>query len=628
MKRFLLPLALAAIALSTACSNTQQAEELQSWAPAGDNIMTRWAAEVSPTNAHPEYPRPQLVRKDWKSLNGLWEYAITSAETDAMDVADGHILVPFCVESALSGVGRTLTAEDALWYRTTFTVPRSWKGKRLLLNFDAVDWKADVYVNDQHVGTHTGGYTAFTYDITPYLNRKGEQKLVVKVLDATNNDMQPRGKQTMTPRSIWYTAVSGIWQNVWMEPVSDSYIADFGIASDIDESTLSVTPYFKDFKEGDEVEVSVIDGKIGYDPLTPGSTVIASTKVAPEQTAELTIPDMKKWSPDSPYLYGLKFRLMRKGRVIDEVDSYTAMRTVSTVTDADGNKRIGLNGEAVFNYGPLDQGWWPDGLYTAPTDEALRYDVEMTKTLGFNTIRKHIKVEPARWYYHCDALGIMVWQDMPSFTARGNEWGQDTNSYDTGTDYPASEEYKAIYYQEWSTIMAQLKKNQCIVMWVPFNEAWGQFDTKAVVDFTYAQDGSRLVNHASGGNWVSGGVGDVIDSHNYPEPGIRVWDKNLIVVLGEYGGIGRPVEGHLWQKDKNWGYVQYQSAEEVTDEYVHFTELLKPLVEKGCSAAIYTQTTDVEGEVNGLMTYDREINKVDVEKVAAANKSVIELLRK
>ena len=634
VSRFLI--AAVAVCAAEGCSSIVNPE--YEWSPTGDNIRTRWADDVSPASVHPEYPRPQMVRSEWQSLNGLWEYAIRPADEEilgegpvAFPGADGSILVPFCVESSLSGVGKTIAKDEALWYRTEFTVPRSWKKKHVMLNFDAVDWKAEVYLNGKYQGTHTGGYTSFSFDVTPYLKQKGVQELIVKVIDGTDNEFQPRGKQVSSPGGIWYTAVSGIWQSVWIEPVAENHLADFDVVSDVVAGTVSITPYCSALNPDSDLVVSLLEGGEGYDPEHLSGKVLAERKLSPWDAdeewpaAEFKVEDPQLWSPDHPYIYGLKFTVLEKGKVIDEVNSYTTIREVSVVEDAEGHKRIGLNGQPIFNYGPLDQGWWPDGLYTAPTDEALAYDVEMTREFGFNMIRKHIKVEPARWYYHCDRLGVMVWQDMPSFSSSKNEWAQGIDIYDAGTDYPVTDGIRDNFYKEWGEIIAQLKKNQCIVMWVPFNEAWGQFDTRDVVAFTRAQDPTRLINHASGGNWVSGGVGDVLDSHHYPGPYMRIWDPELINVLGEYGGIGRPIEGHLWQKDRNWGYVQYGTEEAATDEYVHFADMLKPYVLEGCSAAVYTQTTDVEGEVNGLMTYDREVIKLTVDRVSAANRSIFDM---
>ena len=608
---------LSAIAAIFAVSGMVSAQQ---WAPAGDKIRTKWAEEVSPENAHPEYPRPQMVRSEWKSLNGLWDCEIVSKTSAQPSAYSQKILVPFAVESSLSGLGKTITPNDAIWYKTTFTVPSSWRGRRVMLNFEAVDWKTDVIVNGVQIGTHTGGYTHFGYDVTPYL-KSGSNTLVLRVLDATNNDFQPRGKQVLNPSGIWYTAVSGIWQSVWLEPVGKSHVTDYYSVSNINDGTLDLNVTASGAQEGDIVKVSVVDGGVGFSTETGSfSNVIAEAQGIPGGNITVAIPNAKLWSPESPYLYGLKIQLLRGGKVLDEVKGYTSLREVSVYQKDRGSKLLGLNGKPIFMYGPLDQGWWPDGLYTAPTDEALRFDVQKTKDFGYNMIRKHIKVEPSRWYYYCDQIGILVWQDMPSFgDNRYSRW--DTGGYD-GTDFPVTSTQKANYYKEWGEIMNQVKKFQCIAVWVPFNENWSQFDTKEVVEFTRSKDPTRLINMASGGNWVKG-CGDIMDDHHYPYPAMRVWDSSLINVLGEYGGIGLPVEGHLWQPDRNWGYVQYKNGDEVLKEYVNFTEMLKMLVRQGCSAAVYTQTTDCEGEVNGLMTYDRKVIKMDEAKLRDANQGVI-----
>ena len=599
----------------------------QQWAPAGDRIKTKWADEVSPTNAHPEYPRPQMVRQDWQSLNGLWDYAITPKSQPCPRSFDGKILVPFAIESSLSGVGRTFTADDALWYKTTFSVPSAWKGKRLMLNFEAVDWKAEVFVNDIKIGSHTGGYTHFSFDVTPYL-KSGANSLVVRVEDATDNDFQPRGKQVSKPNGIWYTAVSGIWQSVWIEPVAPAHITDYNVVSSIKDKAINVSVDAAGTQEGDVVKVFLLDGGIGYSTETANAAkpaadglyaVLASGMTVPGGSVTLNVASPKLWSPDSPYLYGLDIQILRNGKVVDRVASYTAMREVGAYRKNGNTKLMGLNGEGIFQLGPLDQGWWPDGLYTAPTDEALKFDIQKTKDFGFNMIRKHIKVEPDRWFYYCDQLGIIVWQDMPSF-AVSKRWGM--YYYGEGEDWPASPEAKSNYYKEWTEIINQVKKFQCIAVWVPFNEAWSQFDTKDVVAYTKKLDPTRLVNQSSGGNWEEG-VGDILDNHHYPYPAFRMWDKNMINVLGEYGGIGLPIEGHLWQADKNWGYVQYKNGDEVLAEYTDFAEQLKQLIKQGCSAAVYTQTTDVEIEVNGLMTYDRKVIKMDEKKLRAVNEGII-----
>ncbi len=599
----------------------------QGWAPAGNRIKTKWAEEVSPANAHPEYPRPQMLRPEWKSLNGLWDYAVTPKSEARPKTFDGKILVPFAIESSLSGVGKALTPDDALWYSTSFSVPSNWKGKRLILNFDAVDWKAEVFVNDIKVGSHTGGYTRFSLDVTPYV-KSGANSLVVRVEDSSDNDFQPRGKQVKDPRGIWYTSVSGIWQSVWIEPVAPAHITDYNVVSNVADKAINVTVDAAGVQEGDVVKVFLLDGGIGYSTETANAakpaadgmySVLASGMAIPGGTVTLNVRNPKLWSPESPYIYGLDIQILRAGKVIDRVAAYAPMREVSAYRKNGNTLLMGLNGEGLFQLGPLDQGWWPDGLYTAPTDEALKFDIQKTKDFGFNMIRKHVKVEPDRWYYYCDQLGMIVWQDMPSF-AVSKGWGM--YYYGEGEDWPASPEAKANYYKEWGEILNQFKKFQCIAVWVPFNEAWSQFDTKDVVAFTKRTDPTRLVNQSSGGNWEEG-VGDILDNHHYPYPAFRMWDKNMINVLGEYGGIGFPVQGHLWQADKNWGYVQYKSGDEVLAEYADFAEQLKQLIKQGCSAAVYTQTTDVEIEVNGIMTYDRKVIKMDENKLRAVNEGII-----
>ena len=597
------------------------------WTPVDIPIQTPWTAEVSPTNSHPEYPRPQMVRERWASLNGLWNYAVVGAEDPQPKKWDGQILVPFCIESSLSGVGRRVTPEDALWYSTTFRVPKSWKKDRVLLNFEAVDWSTEVYVNGHLAGRHTGGYTAFSFDVTPYLKR-GKQELVVKVLDGTDNGEQPRGKQVSKPSGIWYTPVTGIWQSVWIEPVRSAAITSYLAVPDVDAGTVDVTVFADGAAEGDLVEIRLREGGVGYSTEEPGETAtVASASVEPGKPVRLTVTDPKLWSPESPFLYELEIDLKHGKKVMDSIRGYTALRKSSEVQDSEGYRRIGLNNEPYFQYGPLDQGWWPDGLYTAPTDEALAFDIAKTKDFGYNMIRKHIKVEPARWYWYCDRLGIVVWQDMPSL---GDHMGSHWEMWKWASpadDSKLTETAKATYYKEWGEIIAQLRNHPCIVAWVPFNEGWAQFDTPKAVEFTRSCDPTRLINSASGGN--SYPVGDIFDSHNYPNPQMKFTSKGLqIDVLGEYGGIGWPVEGHLWQADKNWGYIEYRSGEDVLQQYAVYAENLKGIIAKGVSAAVYTQTTDVEGEVNGLMTYDRQVVKMDEARLRAVNQSVIASMKK
>lgn len=580
------------------------------WKPAGDKIKTVWADQIDPQNVLPEYPRPILERKDWKNLNGLWDYAVLPAGQAEPGAYDGKILVPFAVESSLSGVRKEVGKDNELWYKRTFTVPSAWKNRKLILHFGAVDWKADVFINDIKIGTHSGGYTPFCFDITPFL-KSGEQKLVVRVWDGTNSGYQPRGKQVSKPEGIWYTSVTGIWQTVWLEPVNEKHIVSVKTVPDVDKNRIAVDVHTAGTQPSDLVEVKILDA----------GTVVAIAKTVPCQTLELSVPDAKLWSPESPFLYDMEIRLYHKGAEADRVKSYCAMRKISTKRDANGIVRIQLNNKNNFQFGPLDQGWWPDGLYTAPTDEALVYDIQKTKDFGFNMIRKHVKVEPARWYTHCDRLGILVWQDMPNGD-RSPQW-QSGNYFD-GAERKRSPESEANFRKEWKEIMDYLYSYPSVVVWVPFNEAWGQFKTEDIAEWTKTYDPSRLVNSASGGNFYH--AGDILDLHHYPEPNLYLYDAKRATVLGEYGGIGLALQGHLWQPDRNWGYVQFKNSGEATDEYVKFADQLKPLVERGFSAAVYTQTTDVEIEINGLITYDRKVVKLDENRVRKKNREVIDLV--
>lgn len=578
------------------------------WKPAGDKIKTQWAEQVNPKSVLPEYPRPLMERSEWQNLNGEWEYAIKPVGEVEPATFDGNILVPFAVESSLSGVQKEVGEKNELWYKRSFTVPAKWKGKDVMLNFGAVDWKAEVFVNDVLVGSHKGGYTPFSFNITPFLKGLGAQKLVVRVWDPSDKGYQPIGKQTSNPQGIWYTSVTGIWQTVWLEPVASNHITAVKSIPNVDANALNVTVGASTPCVTSIVEVKLLDK----------GAVVASAKGVQGQELRLGVKNPTLWSPENPYLYDMSITLSQNGKVIDQVKSYTAFRKISVEKDQNGILRMCLNNKPLFHYGPLDQGWWPDGLYTAPTDEALLYDIKKTKEWGFNMIRKHVKVEPARWYYHCDKEGILVWQDMPSGDM-GNRW--EPHKYNGGTDKERSVESVANYYQEWKEIMDLGVSHPSIVVWVPFNEAWGQFDTEKVVAWTKAYDPSRLVNPASGGNHRP--CGDILDLHNYPGPDMFLFDAQRVTVLGEYGGIGLPLENHLWWNKRNWGYIQFKNSDEVTAEYVKYANELKGFVKRGFSAAVYTQTTDVEGEVNGLMTYDRKVIKINEAKVKAANQSVI-----
>lgn len=584
----------------------------QDWKIVPGKITTVWAADVNPQNPLPEYPRPQLVRKDWQNLNGLWEYAIAPGKLNGAPASyDGEILVPYPVESALSGVGKMVGKENTLWYKKVIIIDKNIRNKKLLLHFGAVDWQTDVYVNGKKVGSHEGGFDPFSFDITPFLKKGNKQEIVVGVWDPTNEGPQPNGKQVVNPHGIWYTPVTGIWQTVWLEGVNNTYLESTRHTIDFDNNAVVIEAVIKGASAGDELYIAA---------QRNGKTVADVTTTAGEN-ARLNLTNAEAWSPDNPVLYDLKLQLKRKGKIIDEATSYFAFRKIGMQKDKNGIQRMMLNNQFVFQYGPLDQGWWPDGLYTAPTDEALKFDVRKTKDMGFNMIRKHIKVEPARWYYHCDQLGMLVWQDMPSGDLGGNHWDMRPGIITAGNhDKIRTAESEAIYRKEWKAIMDALYNFPSIVVWVPFNEAWGQFKTVEITEWTERHDPTRLVNSASGGNFFP--TGHILDIHNYPDammPRPDIFGDKQILVLGEYGGLGLPVEGHTWQDKDNWGYQSFKNAGELKDRYKGLITALNKLIPLGLSAAVYTQTTDVEIETNGLMTYDRKVVKMPEKELKEVN---------
>lgn len=585
------------------------------WAPVGNKIKTQWADEVTPDNALPEYPRPQMERTEWLNLNGLWDYGFsTRTATTVPEMLDGKILVPFPLESSLSGVMQPMPSNSMLWYTRQFTVPSEWNGKNVILHFGACDYKTTVYINGKSAKTHTGGYAAFSVDITKYLNTEGTNTISVRVDDSTNSDSYALGKQRTSGLgggSIWYTSVSGIWQTVWLEPVSSSYISNLATTADIDNATLTVLPTIENAAAGDIVCVTLKDGE----------EIVATGSAAAGKAVTLNVASPKLWSPQSPNLYDMVVTLSTGENVVDSVKSYTAMRKVSVGKDANGKERLMLNNEPLFMLGLLDQGYWPDGLYTAPTDEALAYDIEMTKQLGYNLIRKHMKVEPARWYYHCDKAGLLVWQDMPAIGRATETWI--TNTWYDGTQGSMTAPLRNNFKNEWSDIIKQHYSNPSIVVWTPFNEAWGQFQTASIAEYTSQLDSTRLVNPASGGNHYQ--CGDMLDIHNYNNPpSVFFYDATRPTVLGEFGGLKYNVEGHGW--DSDYTATAYSNAEDYTDAYTTLIGDVKNLAsstaEKTFSAAVYTQTTDVETELNGIMTYDRKVLKLDLDKAYNANKEL------
>jgi hypothetical protein len=569
------------------------------WTPANGPLLTRWAKDVSPATVHPEYPRPQLVRQDWLNLNGLWQFAEARSGESApvgRNLAE-RILVPFPVESALSGVMRRA---ERVWYRRIFTIPAAWSGRRTLLHFGAVDWETTVWLNGKQLGQHLGGYDAFSFDITDAL-KNGEQELIIGVWDPSDAGTQPRGKQVRKPQGIYYTPTTGIWQTVWLEPVPETSIRELELIPEVLAGKIGVIVHTAGVTAGDLVHVEL---------AAKGKPVATAEWAAAKKTAKIPLPSPPiLWSPEDPFLYDVHVELRRQNKVLDHVDSYCGLRHVSIGKDERGVPRILLNGKFVFQRGPLDQGFWPDGLYTAPTDEALRYDLEITKKLGFNMVRKHVKVEPQRWYYWCDKLGLLVWQDMPS--------GDQGVAPGKGEIHRSPESARQ-FELELARMIDGLRNHPSIILWVVFNEGWGQFDTARLTQWVKERDPSRLVDCASG--WNDMRVGDVHDIHVYPGPGAPELELGRASVLGEFGGLGLGVDGHTWAK-KTWGYRGTKDSADLTRKYERLLRAVYRLKdERGLSAAVYTQITDVETEANGLMTYDRAVIKVDAARAAAANR--------
>lgn len=572
-------------------------------------LKTRWADAITPEAPLPEYPRPQMVREKWSSLNGHWDYSILPKEHTRPHDWDGKIIVPFCIESQLSGVRQFIGPTNRLWYRRFFQVPESQEVARLLLHFGAVDWDATVFVNGQEVGRHKGGYDPFTLDITGALKAGAEQELVVSVWDPTDEGEQPRGKQIREPRGIWYTSVTGIWQPVWLEAVPVASIASVLPVPDVDAGIVRVTVTERGPGQAGDVRVIALDS----------GKEVARAEGSVGKPLEIKLPEPELWSPDAPHLYDLDVQLLREGQTVDSVKSYFAMRKIEKRKSADGFWRLFLNDRPIFQFGPLDQGWWPDGLYTAPTDEALRYDIEVTKRIGCNMIRKHVKVEPSRWYHHCDKAGILVWQDMPSAFSAGEAKTQHVRPEAT-EDWIRPAESSKQFEAELHEVINDFRFFPCIVMWVPFNEGWGQYETRRIAEQVRAWDPTRLVNSVSG--WTDRGVGDVNDVHQYPGPGMEPPEQSpeRAIVLGEFGGLGLPVQGHLWWDKRNWGYQNLEGKADLLSRYEAMFQNLVPMLGRGLAAAVYTQTTDVEGEVNGYMTYDRaqvKLNAADLKRIHA-----------
>lgn len=562
-------------------------------------LETKWARQVTPANNHNEYPRPQMERKQWQNLNGQWDYAISdTAFAEPAEVKwQGKILVPYPVESALSGVQQPLYPSHYLWYRRKINAGNRKPGTKTLLHFGAVDWQAKVYVNGEFVGAHEGGYTAFSFDVTPFL-KNGDNEILLRVYDPTDFGYGPRGKQTLRPSSIYYTATSGIWQTVWMETITDNAITDITLTPDIDKGMISVTAS------------SAIALPVQFIVSAKGK-VVKTVAGNTNTKAQISIPGIQYWSPENPFLYDLAIHVMDNKKVIDEVKSYFGMRKVAIQKDADGFDRIFLNNKPYYNLGVLDQGFWPDGLYTAPNDEALAYDIKAIKSMGFNTIRKHIKVEPQRWYYHADKIGVLVWQDMVNLP------------------FNVTEKSKAQFEKESAEILDQLNAHPSITTWVLFNERWGSYDQQRLTEWIKSSDPTRIVNGHSGellyvdealrdtaeNPYVSS---DMTDVHSYPNPRLPLRQAGKAMVLGEFGGVGVPVPYHQYTDVQGWGYVQVKPAE-LEGKYEVMTERLQKMQQQGLSGSIYTQPFDVEGEENGLITYDREIIKIPEDRLREIN---------
>ncbi|MGH6615376.1 glycoside hydrolase family 2 protein [Sphingomonas sp.] len=602
------------------------------------DLVTRWGREVTPDTAWRSYPRPQLKRAQWQNLNGLWDYAITPSSAAQPSRMDGQILVPFPVESHLSRVARRVGPDDRIWYRRSFTIPADWRGQNVMLNFGAVDFAATVWVNGAVVGAHQGGSDAFGFDITNQL-KPGANELIVQVADPTSAGSQPRGKQSLEPNGIWYTASSGIWQTVWLEPVPKLHIADVRATPDIDRGVVDVDVALNRWaSDTDAVRITA----------SSAGKPIASTIIRANRHATLAIPKARLWTPDDPFLYDLTAELVtvrdpyagqperdRKaydarftrreqesyaaaqiaGAPRDRVEAYFGMRKISVgAGPVAGQPMLLLNNKPLFHNGTLDQGWWPDGLLTPPSEEAMKSDLIFLKRAGFNMVRKHIKVEPARYYYDADHLGMLVWQDMPS--------GGGEDQFLAGTSQRQavmSSEMMAQNQAELTRMIGQLRAFPSIVLWVVNNEGWGQYDSVTLARYVKGMDPTRLVNADSGWLDVAGQVSDVFDIHTYEDvPNVPTRQSARAIVIGEYGGIGLPVDGHIWRPGKrNWGY---QTAADRADYLARFrrklTEVIRQARDHGLSASVYTQTTDVEDEINGLLTYDRATSKAPPEDLA------------
>ena len=556
-------------------------------------MKTPWGERLDPARPLPEYPRPQMRRDRWLNLNGPWDYAITK---DGLRPAafEGRIIVPFSPEAELSGVGRSPGRDEYLWYRRDVTLPKAFEGRRLLLHFGAVDQEAEVWVNGRHVVSHVGGYLPFSAEITEAVN--GESfELLVRVRDETDRGERCRGKQSSRPSGIWYTAQSGIWQTVWLEPVPEKYIESLRITPDFDRAIVQIGASLA----GEGIARAHFGGK---------------SYVLP---ARIPVPDFEAWSPEHPRLYEFSVSFGE-----DRVDSYFAMRKFSVERDPQGTPRLFLNNRPYFHNGLLDQGYWPDGLYTAPSDEAFVYDIRKAKDMGFNMLRKHIKVEPLRWYYNCDRIGMLVWQDMP---CGGGAYNPLVVSAPLITGISLRDGCHALFSrrdgaererfrQELGDMIRHLYNCPCVCMWVPFNEGWGQFDAAAIHAYVRALDPTRTVDHASG--WHDQGIGEIRSLHVYfRRYDYRPDDRGRAVVLSEFGGYVHRVEEHS-QSERSFGYKKCKTPEALRLSLkALYRDEIAPAKKYGLAAAVYTQLSDVEEELNGLLTYDRKVVKIPPEEI-------------
>ena len=568
-------------------------------------LLTKWGEALDRDRPLPEYPRPQLRRESFLNLNGVWDCAFTRENAEPYEY-DGEMVVPFAPESGLSGVGRALMPGEYLWYRRCFELPEGFNAGRVLLHFGAVDQCARVWLNGQDVCVHEGGFLPFSADITELLC-EGENVLVVRVTDDTDRSCRTRGKQKLKPGGIWYGPVSGIWQTVWCESVPENYISSLFIRPELESGSVEITC------GGEGTVRAVIDGGAAFE-------------FAAGESALLKLEDVRPWTPETPNLYKLELTLGE-----DRVESYFGMRKMEVRADRGGVKRLFLNGEPYFQSGLLDQGYWPDGLYTAPSDEALIYDIQTAKVMGFNLLRKHIKVEPMRWYYHCDRLGMLVWQDMPS---GGGKYRFSTITLPLVTGIHrrdnhyrafarASSQGRGEYMDELEEMVGQLFNAPSVVLWVPFNEGWGQFDSTLVMERLRALDPTRPVDPASG--WHDQGAGELRSLHVYFKPfRFRRDRRGRALALSEFGGYNLRVDGHCFNQ-KDYGYRRLPDAAALWRDFSRLYEReVLPAVPRGLCASVYTQLSDVEDELNGLMTYDRRVVKLDADEVRELNERLKE----